>query len=268
LSVTIDLGGRPCLVVGGAGGGIGAATTMLAAEAGSPVGVISHNAKDAAEIEARVASIGGRCVTVIGDVLEEAELVDAIARVQAELGTIRHLVNVIGGAGEYEVHTDFQMSTLHRLAGRNLYYAVISCREVARGLIAAGETGSMVNISSGASEGSSTLGSYGAAKAGLESFSRTMALEWGYRGIRVNVVRCGVIRVARTPKEAPNVDARIPLRRRGEAPEIAATAIFLLSDLSGYTTGQVLAVDGGMSLGGPGGEDIPAGSVPHMTNKK
>src|SRR5262245_48508381 len=158
--------------------------SLAAADAGARVGVVTHNSAHLDEIVGQLNARDTRAVAVLADVYDEDALVGAIARIGDELGTIRHLVNVIGGAtGAYQRVAEFTMANLEGLLSRNLRYAIVACREVVRTLIERAEPGSIVNISSGASKGSSLLGGYSAAKAALEAFSRTMALEWGHRGI-------------------------------------------------------------------------------------
>jgi len=259
MTFAIELAG-PCLVVGGGGGGIGSAVAIAAAQAGASVGVITHNREHVDEMLGELGALGAPAAAAVADVLDEEALVEAIASVRESLGTIRYLVNVVGGAGSgaMERAADFQLSTLEWLLSKNLRYALVACREVAGPLIEAGASGSIVNTSSGAASGIALLGSYSAAKAGLEAYSRTMALEWGHRGIRVNVVSCGIIRTRRNAdRDTARAEQGIPLRRRGESEEAAAASIFLLSDRSGYTTGHVLDVDGGQHLGSAGGDDLP-----------
>ena len=253
----IDLDGRPCLIVGGAGGGIGTATSLAAAAAGAAVGIITHNPDHAGETIEQARSLGARCAVAAADVTDEPALVAAIARIAEELGTIRHVVNVIGGRTEYRRSAEIESEVFDRVVAYNLWYSIVSCHEVARELIRSGQSGSMVNVSSGASRGAPLLGSYGAAKAGLESFTRTMALEWGPRNIRVNAIGVGTIRTPRAGyDEMPEAAKSIPLRRRGHAVEVASTALFLLSDMSSYTTGQTVNVDGGVHLGAAGGDEL------------
>jgi NAD(P)-dependent dehydrogenase (short-subunit alcohol dehydrogenase family) len=139
---------------------------------------------------------------------------------------------------------------------RNVRYAVVSCREIASRLIAAKEPGAIVNISSVAARGAPLLAGYGASKAALESFSRTMALEWGRHHVRVNCVAPGTIKTPRAGQDDLAEQARksIPLGRRGEPADIAFAAVFLLSDLASYITGQTMTVDGGSTVGTPSEE--------------
>jgi NAD(P)-dependent dehydrogenase (short-subunit alcohol dehydrogenase family) len=247
-------------VVGGAGGGIGAETVRRAAAAGAAIAIVTHNQGHAAEMIERLRSEGVRVAAETADVTDEVALVGAITALQESVGPIRHLVNVVGGAmSSYQRSVDFELSMLDRIMAQNLRYAFVSCREVARDLLDAGLTGSIVNISSGAAAGRPMLSAYSAAKAALESFSRAVALEWAPRGIRVNVVSSGTVRTASTTNlDMTEAAKAIPLRRRGEPEEVAYACLFLLSDLASYTTGSTLEVDGGIGLGHPGGDDLPA----------
>jgi NAD(P)-dependent dehydrogenase (short-subunit alcohol dehydrogenase family) len=256
----IDLSGRAALVVGGGGGGIGTAMAVALAEAGADVGTITAVAEHAADTVQRVEALGRRASSVVADVTDDDALVAAIAKIGAELGTIRHLVNVVGGSLVDDWHraVDYDMEAFDRVVGRNLRYAVLSCREVARGLVAAGTPGAIVNISSVAAKGVPLLGAYGASKAGLESFSRTMALEWAQFGIRVNLVAPGTVKTPRAGQaDLPEAVKSIPLGRRGDPSDIADAALFLLSDMAAYVTGHTLPVDGGTSMGSPGGDQLP-----------
>ena len=261
MATTIDLQGSTALVVGGGGGGIGTAMVETLARAGADVGVITYVTEHADDSTRRVEAFGRRSASAVADVTDEGALVGAIDHVTGSLGRVRYLVNVVGGALVDDWHraAEYDLDAFDRIIARNLRYAVASCREVARPLLAVGAPGSIVNISSIAARGTPLLAAYGAAKAGLESFSRTMALEWGARGIRVNLVAPGTIKTPRAGQAdlADTAAAMIPLARRGDPSDIANTALFLLSDLAAYITGQTIAVDGGSSLGGRGGDRLP-----------
>ena len=261
MATTIDLEGRVALVVGGGGGGIGTAMVETLARAGADIGVITYVAEHAEDSQRRIEALGRRCAVAVADVTDEGALVAAIAALTSSLGQARHLVNVVGGALVDDWHrtSEYDLDAFDRVIARNLRYAVASCREVARPLLQAGRPGSIVNISSIAARGTPLLAAYGAAKAGLESFSRTMALEWGARGVRVNIVAPGTIKTPRAGQSdlADVAAASIPLARRGDPSDIANAALFLLSDLASYITGQTIAVDGGSSLGARGGDRLP-----------
>jgi 3-oxoacyl-[acyl-carrier protein] reductase len=259
VSRVIDFGGRAALVVGGGGGGIGTAVAVALADAGADVGAITNVAEHASDTEKQVRALGRRGAGIVADVTDDIALGRAIAAVADELGPIRHLVNVVGGAlaDDWWRTAEYDLTAFDRIVARNLRYAVLSCRDVAQALIGAGLTGSIVNTSSVAARGAPLLAAYGASKAGLESFSRTMALEWAPYGIRVNLVAPGTIKTPRAGRDDLSEAARaIPLRRRGEPNDIADAVIYLLSDLASYVTAHTLVVDGGMSAGA-GGDQLP-----------
>jgi NAD(P)-dependent dehydrogenase (short-subunit alcohol dehydrogenase family) len=258
VTIEIDLRGRPCLVVGGAGGGIGTAMAMGAARAGAAVGVITNLDEHAEDSRSRLEATGATVATAVLDVTDEDALVRAIGRLATALGPIRHLVNVVGGnlVDDYHRSAELDMASFDRVVARNLRYALVACREVARPLLADGLDGSIVNISSKAAAGTPLLASYSAAKAGLEAASRAMALEWAPSGIRVNLVSVGAVRTPRTGDDSAEMVAAIPLRRRGEPHEVADAAMFLLSDLASYITGHTLDVDGAVGFGRPGGDGV------------
>lgn len=261
MTLGIDLSGRTALVIGGGGGGIGSAMVDVIARAGADVAIISNVAEHADASVAHVASLGRRGAARVLDVTDEAALVEGIAALAGELGSFRHLVNVVGGslADDWHRAAEYDMASFDRIVARNVRYAVVSCREVAKGLLARKETGSIVNLSSAAARGTPLLAAYGASKAALESFGRTMALEWAPHGIRVNAVAPGTIKTPRAGQTdmADEAAKEIPLGRRGDPHDIAHAALFLLSDLGAYITGITLPVDGGTTIGAKAGDQLP-----------
>jgi 3-oxoacyl-[acyl-carrier protein] reductase len=134
---------------------------------------------------------------------------------------------------------------------RNLRYFFVVAREVAAAMIRRGRGGAMVGIASvDGIQGSAYHASYGAAKAGLISLVKSLAVEWASKDIRVNAIAPGHIVTPRlydtNERVAYYAESPIPMKRRGQPVEIAKAATFLVSDLASYVSGVTLPVDGGL----------------------
>lgn len=249
MALQLDLEGRRALVVGGGGGGIGSAVCERLASAGSDVAAVSVDQTHLDEAVGTVEGLGRRATAHLADVTDIGSLEGAIDRAGNELGLLDLVVNVVGGAPPQHWHRllDYPMDSFDQLIDTNLRYALVACQRVARGLVGADQPGAMVNISSVASASAPLFGVYGAAKAGLDSLTRTMAAEWGRYGIRVNNVAPGTINTPRSGRTelVDEASRLIPLGRRGAPGEIADAAVFLLSDRASYISGHTLVVDGG-----------------------
>lgn len=268
------LDGRPVVVAGAGGGGIGTATCRALAAAGASV--VALDLTDAGRSIAREAldETPGDHLVLAADVTDESSTRAAIETAQDRFGPIRGAVSVVGGMrGEHWASLDHAdaVAILDGVVRFNLLPPLIVGRSVAASAQAGGVPASIVNLASVGGLSSMPFGGgYGAAKAALVNLTRTMAIEWGRRGIRVNAVAPGSIRVDRIGRPrfdgdddgeavAASTRAVVPLERRGEASEVAGAVRFLLSDMASYVNGHTLVVDGGSSIMPPynDGDDLP-----------
>lgn len=258
----IRLDGKAAMVVGAGGGGHGTASCLALAEAGADIIAVDIDRAALVDVERRVVQLGRRCLALALDVTDASEVERGVAAAMNEVGGIHGLVNVVGGVGRLCSMLDTSLDAFDHIVDRNLRYAFVTCRALARAMIELRIAGSIVNVTSVSADGGApSHGPYGAAKAGLNALTRTMALEWSAHGIRVNAVAPGLMRVprhsrasgghAQTYEEAiasvvPSVET--PLGRHGTAADVGCAVLYLVSDLSAYVTGQVLVVDGGLSV--------------------
>jgi len=250
----LSLAGRAVLVAGAGGGGIGTSVSRLLADAGAAViafDMVEGNLEPTADA---LRDAGAAWIPVVGDAREPADVERALDE-GAGLGPLHGLVSVAGGLfpEQWSSIVELDLSTFDEVVRLNLHSAFVTSSAVARRLITQGNGGSLVTLSSIVSLSAMPFGApYAAAKAGLLTLTRTAALELAPHRIRANAVVAGTIRTERNlPTSAvagdPVDQAAIPLGRRGEPDDIAGAALFLLSDLSSYVTGQTVVVDGGLS---------------------
>jgi NAD(P)-dependent dehydrogenase (short-subunit alcohol dehydrogenase family) len=255
----LDLSGRIVVVSGAGGGGIGTTVTRLAAEAGATVVAVSRS-KD--NLDTHVAPLARQGLSVI-PVSADAATDEGIETV---LDAVRHiaettearlygLVNVAGGAAPatWMPATRVTREDWRALFAANLETTFFMSQAVAAELRANSSPGSIVSISSISGINTAPFHiAYGTAKAAIVAMTRTMAVELALDGIRVNAVAPGVTQTAASATYVDDDPERdrtaIAMGRRGTPEEQAGAILFLLSDLSGYVTGQTLLVDGGLNL--------------------
>lgn len=249
----MDLKGKRVLIVGG-GQGNGEATAHVLATFGANVAILDLELDRAQKVAKDLEARGVKSMALSCDVLVEAELVGAIEKADTEFGPLDGMVCIIGMAGWAQI-TDMTTEIWDLDHQRNLRYFFWAARELAKRVLARNGKANICALASiDGIRGSAVHASYGAAKAGLIHLAKTMAIEWSGRGIRVNIVAPGSIITPRIPEGSvaseANMNAHVPLVRRGTTTEIAKAVCFFMSDLSSFVTGQVLAVDGGYTANG------------------
>lgn len=244
------LAGRNALVTG-ASRGIGRSIALSLSENGAHVILVARNEQLLNEVKSEIESQGGSAQVIAADLaLEEAA--EQIAQ-QIDVDSLNVLVNNAGGNSFMSPVQSMRLSGWRKTLNLNLDSIVALTQALIPRLVNSGN-GSVINVASVAGLNSSPFMShYGAAKAALISFSRSLAVELAAQGVRVNSLVPGWIETdltdfLRDTKEAEaGALARVPMARWGRPEEIADAALFLASDSSSFMTGQELIVDGGLT---------------------
>jgi len=240
------LDGRRALVAG-ASSGIGAACAVALGEAGAEVTLAARSADKLNALAAEMAAAGMSVKTLCVDVSD----VEATEAAVAANGPFDVLVNSAGTA-RHSPATETSDTDFDAVSDLNIKGAYFLTRAVAKGLIAAGKQGSLINISSQmAHVGGIDRAVYSATKHAVEGFTKSMAIEWGAHGIRVNTICPTFIRTALTastfasPERRKWIEGKIKLGRVGEVTDIMGGVVYLASDASALVTGTSLLIDGG-----------------------
>lgn len=250
-----DLAGRRVLVTGGSVG-IGAAVAEAFADCGARVVLhFRRNADAASKLVDRIRAAGGEAWAEGGDLAEPGVAGDLVERAARRLNGLDVLVNNAGDMIERQPASGMSDDLFRRIMDLNLTSVFEACRAVRPLLVEAGG-GSIVNTSSIAARngGGPGGGVYAAAKAAVSTLTRALARELAPAGIRVNAVAPGFIRTSiheRLTTESAIEQARlaIPMQRIADPQDCVGAYLFLASDrLSGYVTGQIIEVNGGLLM--------------------
>jgi NAD(P)-dependent dehydrogenase (short-subunit alcohol dehydrogenase family) len=246
---------QPIVLVTGGSRGIGAATALLAAQAGYAVAVnYRANSLAADEVVRQIRAINGTAITVQADVAVESEVLAMFAKVDAKFGPISALVNSAGIVDVGSRVDAMSVARLKRMFDTNVIGAMVCAREAVLRMSTrhGGSGGSIVNLSSAASR----IGSpgqyvdYAASKGAIDTFTLGLAKEVAAEGVRVNAVRPGIIDTdihasGGQPDRARQVAPQVPMQRAGTALEVAQAIVWLMGQDASYTTGALLDVTGG-----------------------
>jgi NAD(P)-dependent dehydrogenase (short-subunit alcohol dehydrogenase family) len=247
-----DLTGRKAFVTG-ASRGIGQAIAVALAQAGADLALVARGEEGLAATAKQITDCGREAHIIAADVTRQDSVEDAIAAAIRALGHVDIVVNNAGGSNFAVPFLDLRLAGWDKLIRLNLDSAMYVCHAIGDHLVGRGK-GSVINVASVAGLiGSPFLAPYGAAKAGLISLTKTLAVEWAARGVRVNAL-CPGWTATDLNRNLWDDDtagkatvATVPMQRWGRAEEMTGPAVFLASDASSYMTGQVLVVDGGQT---------------------
>ncbi len=249
-----DLTGRTALVTG-ASRGIGRAIAVGLARAGADVALSARDEALLREVQGEVEALGRTAVVLPADVTDAGACAQLAADAIAGLGHLDVLVNNAGGSSYMGPFTGLRFSGWEKTMRLNVDSIVHLSQAVGRHMVERG-SGSVINVASVAGlKATPTLAAYGASKAAVISLTRTLAMEWGTSGVRVNALCPGWTKTDLNADLwgdealAAHMVATTGLQRWAEAEEMVGPTLFLAGDESSFVTGQALAVDGGETAG-------------------
>lgn len=268
-SEAFDLTGRSGIVTGGAGH-LGSQYAQALLRHGAGVVIADIDAARAAELSDRLAAEHGtdRVAAIPCDAADEGSVEAMVAQAVARFGRLDWLVNNHSAppqdpAAFFAPFEDYPLAEWRRVMGVNLDGMFLVAKAVGRQMVAQGEGGSIVQVSSiyGAMasdnriyEGARFRGNainnpavYSASKAGVIGLTRWLATYWAPAGIRVNAIAPGGVYAGQNEAFVQRYAARVPMARMAAEHEMNGTVLYLLSDASSYVTGQLMLVDGGLS---------------------
>jgi 3-oxoacyl-[acyl-carrier protein] reductase len=247
-----ELTGKVAVVTGG-GRGVGRGITRAMARAGANVVIAGRTPGPLEDAATEVRALGVEALDLPTDITQPDEVSYLVQRTLDAFGGIDCWVNNAGSANNEDVGRliDLTEQQWDAVVDLNLKWTFFAAQAASRAMK---RGGSIINISSrSGSQPNPMTGHYGAAKAGVENLTATMAVEWGHMGIRVNAVAPGVVLTeAPVSMDRPSRRRRqletIPLRRMGTVDDIGALCVYLASDEAAWVTGEVVQIHGGSRI--------------------
>jgi 3-oxoacyl-[acyl-carrier protein] reductase len=248
-----NLTGRTAMVTGAARG-IGAATAERLAADGAKIAVVDLDEQACEAVVARIRDAGGEAIAVGCNVADAAQVETAVERIASTFGTVHILVN---NAGVIRDNLLFKMTEDDWDTVMNVHLrGHFLCSRAAQKYMVQQQYGKIVNVSSTSALGNRGQANYSAAKAGIQGFTKTLAIELGPFNVNVNAVAPGFIDTEMTRQTAERIGVspedfkahaakEVPLRRVGRPQDVANVIAFLCSEDASYVSGQVIYVAGG-----------------------
>jgi len=249
-SFTLD--GKVALVTGGSRG-IGKAIALGLAKAGAEVAVTSRKLPDLEDVAGEIKKLGRQSLAIAAHVGRLEEIATLVSRVKEEFGRIDILVNNAGTNPTMDQALDIEERAWDSIMNLNLKGLFFLSQAVARVMKEQGG-GRIINISSTSGIHPDILPVYSISKAGVIMATKVMAEQWAQYNIRANVIAPGLVKTRfsellwSTPEIHDAHMARTPMKRVAEPDEMVGAVVFLASDASSYVTGDVICIDGGMTI--------------------
>ena len=250
----LELKGKVAVVIGGTSG-IGRAIAHGFAQAGADVVPTSRRAEQVDVAAREIEELGRRSLRVTSDVSDRESLAHVLAASVEAFGQVDILVNSAGRTKRAPT-IDYPEDEWNAIIDTNLTGTLRACQVFGKHMLER-ESGSIINIASLSTfVALFEVAAYSASKAAVGSLTKSLAIEWSSRGVRVNAIAPGVFRTALNTKLLDETERgrefllRTPMRRFGNVEELAGAAIFLASDAASFVTGEIIAVDGGFLASG------------------